>query len=95
MSLDDKDRLYQFFHMALAQTKSGFKQQFIQRTKEAREAIGYSQDRIGQALGIKQDTYKNYEIDRELPHEYVPQFCAITGRSIEWLYTGKQRRNAA
>lgn len=48
---------------------------FIQRTREARIRCGYSQEQIAEILGMNQGTYKNYEINRPLPHELIPTFC--------------------
>lgn len=50
---------------------------FIQRTREARVRSGYSQEMIAEKLGMKQGTYKNYETNRALPHDFVPEFCEI------------------
>lgn len=66
-----------------------FKKEFLARTRTAREAVGMSQEAMAQALepGMKQDTYKQYEIRTPLPHRYIPTFCAITKVDIEWLFT--------
>ena len=52
---------------------------FIQRTREARVRTGYSQPEIAKLLRIGQGTYKNYETNRPLPVELVPEFCEICG----------------
>lgn len=68
---------------------------FIQRTREARSAIGLSQPKMAKALKIDQGTYKNYETIRPLPHELVPLFCEICEISPVDLYpsvSGRARR---
>lgn len=56
-------------------TEKEFRQLFAARTKESREKAGFSQEGIAKLLRIDQGRYKNYELDRPLPHYLVPQFC--------------------
>lgn len=73
---------------------------FIRRTKKARqERTNLTQTEMARLLGIGKDdntgqgTYKNYETNRPLPHEYIPDFLRLTGVTYEWLFEEKQRRN--
>ena len=71
---------------------SKLQQDFMRRTIEAREAVKpkISQERMGKLLGgLPQGTYKHYESDRLLPHEYIELFCALTRISPNWLYLGE------
>lgn len=60
-------------------SRKEFRRGFIQRTREARSSVGLSASEVARRLGIDQGTYKNYEINRPLPHEYVLPFCEICG----------------
>lgn len=73
---------------------SAFKSGFIKRTATARKRMGMSQDEIATLLGLTQGTYKNYELDRCLPHHFIPTFCRLTNIEFEWLYSGKVARVA-
>lgn len=70
---------------------TAFEAEFKARTKEAREAKGLTQVQMATALGMDQGKYKQYETRSMLPHEYIGQFLLITGRSYEWLFTGRAR----
>ena len=59
---------------------------FIARTKLARERAGFTQDEIAEVLGMKQGTYKNYERNRPLPHRYVRAFCLACRVDPLFLY---------
>ena len=78
-----------------ANAPSVFNASFIERTRFAREESGLTQQEIATILGIKQDTYKQYETRSPLPHRYVPAFCAATHISEAWLFTGRERRRIA
>jgi len=65
-----------------------YKQAFLRRTKEAREAARYTQEQIAKVLQITQDTYKQYETRSLLPHRLIGPFCAATRVSEAWLLTG-------
>lgn len=70
-------------------TSKQIRQEIIERTRQAREEHGLSQDEIAELLGLGQGTYKNYETKRPLPHEFVAPFCIATRVDIAWLYTGR------
>ncbi len=75
--------------MRQKQPVSQFELEFIDRTRRARAAAGLTQDQIARELGLEQDTYKNYERVRPLPHEYVLSFCTLVSVTLGWLYAGK------
>lgn len=85
----DRNRASATIILMPIQSASSFREQFVLRTKEARENTDYTQDEIADLLGISQGTYKNYETIRPLPHEYVHRFCALCRIDLDWLYTGK------
>lgn len=67
-----------------------YREDFIGRTKRAREASGLTQAEVGVALGnIGQDTWKQYETRTPLPHHLIPRFCLLVRCDIIWLLTGK------
>ncbi|MBU0795063.1 MAG: helix-turn-helix domain containing protein [Alphaproteobacteria bacterium] len=49
---------------------------------------------MAKALGIDHQTYAKYEFRSPLPQKHVEQFCLIAGVSIEWLFTGEERKRA-
>jgi hypothetical protein len=67
---------------------------FIERTKVARKARFAAAREMAKALGIDKERYAKYETRSPLPHQYVEQFCLIAGVSIEWLFTGQERKRA-
>lgn len=64
---------------------------FIARVRSAREAKFRTQRPVYSFLGIPQDQYKHYELTRPLPRRFIPKFCLITERSMEWLLTGEEK----
>lgn len=70
---------------------AAYDQQFIERTRFARERAGYSQTEIAKLLDIPQDRYKQYETRSKLPYQFVERFTLACRISIEWLMTGKER----
>lgn len=75
-------------------TLSQFDQDFIGRTRLAREDAKFTQIQIARLLDIPQDRYKHYETRTPLPHEFVEKFCIATRVTIEWLYTGDEKKAA-
>ena len=73
-----------------AMPQADYKEQFLARVKEAREASGLSQEGIGRLLGISQTRYSKYEVRTLLPHHFVVRFCDATRCEITWLFTGKR-----
>lgn len=69
-----------------------FQDDFVLRTKQAREWAEFTQEQMAKLLQLDQGTYKNYETIRPLPHRYVVPFCLATKTNIEWLYTGRKAR---
>lgn len=59
---------------------------FTQRIKELREEAGYTQNQIAEMLGIKQNTYSQYENGvRELPFEYLIELSKIYSVSTDYI----------
>ncbi len=65
---------------------SAFKKGFLARTKQARKRTSYSQNTLGELLGLDQGTYKQYETRSLIPHRLIPQFCALTATEITVLF---------
>lgn len=89
LSLDGKKSLGHTVRMAENETEAQYKQQFMQRVKEARVALGWKQWEMAEALGMPQDKYKTYEVRTYLPHHLIGRFCLITRVDPEWLVTGR------
>lgn len=68
-------------------------EQIAARTKALREAKRpkISMQQMATHLGCTVDAYKKYEFRTPLPHRYVALFCAITGATIDYLFTGIER----
>lgn len=62
---------------------------FLGRVRAARELRFQNTTEAGQALGMKQDTYKQYETRTPLPHALMQRFCLVTGVTLHWLITGE------
>ncbi len=78
--------------MADSDAEAQFKHEFTRRVKEARIARGWKQWEAGEALGIPQDQYKQYEGRSLMPHHMIGRFCLITRVDYEWLLTGRGKR---
>lgn len=72
--------------------KTEFKQQFMKRVTQAREARGLNQEQMATLLGIKQSKYHKYESRSYMPHDLVPMFCLAAGVEEHWLFTGRRRQ---
>lgn len=71
--------------------KTEFKQEFMNRVTQAREARGLNQEEMATLLGIKQSKYHKYESRSYMPHDLVPLFCLASGIEVHWLFTGRRR----
>jgi transcriptional regulator with XRE-family HTH domain len=74
--------------MAKSHTKSGYRAEFLARTKAARRSRGFTQVQMAEILDMDQGKYKQYETRTYLPHDYVPRFCLVCGIDATWLFTG-------
>lgn len=70
------------------QAKTAYRQDFLRRTREAREATGLARDDFAKLLGVPKEAYTKYETRSLLPHDLTAQFLLITGASYTWLFTG-------
>ena len=77
--------------MALDKSELEFNIAFVQRVKEAREAVSWTQAFMADSLGIPLERYKKYEQRSPLPHYLIPRFCQLAGCDIYYLMTGKRR----
>jgi DNA-binding XRE family transcriptional regulator len=65
---------------------SGYNQEFIGRTKQARERSGFTTSQMAQLLNVRLDTYLKYESRTPLPRSFVPNFCLLCRVSADWLF---------
>jgi transcriptional regulator with XRE-family HTH domain len=71
-------------------TDSKYDKAFIARTRQLREARGWSGERMAAALNISGARYRTYERRTLLPHCLIKQFAQITGVSIAHVVTGER-----
>lgn len=64
---------------------------FVTRVREARRALGWSQERMAKELDIPQDHYKHYEGRSIMPPHVLVKFCQITGLDSWFMLTGQSR----
>lgn len=75
-------------------TKDEYREAFVARVREAREAAGYSQDEMATLLGIEKDAYRRYEGPRSnqpptlMPQDLITKFCIACHISERWLLSG-------
>lgn len=89
MSLDAPRRFGHTVPMSDRESESLFKQEFTERIKSARIALGWKQWQMAEALDMPQDKYKQYEGRSLLPHHLIGRFCLITRIDPNWLMTGR------
>jgi len=78
-----------------AVTARAFNAEYCQRVRALREARGFSQEQMADALGIPADRYRKYEGRSPLPAYLIPRFALIVGRDIEFVVTGRPARRTA
>jgi transcriptional regulator with XRE-family HTH domain len=66
--------------------EDSFTQDYIRRTKQAREESGYSPEEMADFLNLKFDTYLKYEYRTPLPRYLVPRFCSLCRVAVGWLF---------
>lgn len=66
-----------------------FKEAYLRRVKELREARGLTQEEAATALGVPLDRYKKYEVRTPLPPHLIEPFALLVGRDIAHVVTGK------
>lgn len=71
------------------------RKQFIALTKAVRVASGKTQEQVAEALGMKQDRYKNYETKRPLRAEMIDAFLAACEADPSALFPQASKRQAA
>jgi len=59
------------------------------RVRQLREAGGWTQEQMAEALGIPADRYRKYETRSPMPAYLIQRFASIVGRHIEFVLTGK------
>lgn len=80
-------------NLGVAKTPSAtaYKDEFILRTRWAREASGLTQYEIATLLQIEQPLYAKYENRSMLPHRLMEAFCLATRIDLTWLIAEKGR----
>jgi len=73
-------------------SREDIEQAIARRMREAREALGLTQQDLAHALGCGHEQYRKYETRSPLPIAYLQAFCTIVGVELDWLITGRDRR---
>jgi transcriptional regulator with XRE-family HTH domain len=66
-----------------------FNAALAQRVRSIREAKGWTAEEMAVALGVPAERYRKYEGRSPIPQYLVPRVALISGRSVEWVLTGK------
>lgn len=62
-----------------------------ERIKELRKAMGLTQEKFGEKIGVRQNTVAQYEMGRNIPIDSVINLiCREFGVREEWLRTGEE-----
>lgn len=69
-----------------APTPTAWKRKFCERTAELREARGWTQQQMADALAIPLERYKKYEQRSPLPQWLVARFALLADCEISDLY---------
>lgn len=59
------------------------------RLKDAREALGYTQKGVAEAVGSKLRSWQDYEADRKMPGSQVIAGLVRLGVNANWVLTGE------
>jgi len=73
----------------MARNQSKYQEDFCARLQEIRKDAGFSQSAFAEALGLPRDTYAKYETRSLLPHDLIDDVAQLTGRSIDFVLTGR------
>lgn len=69
-----------------------YRSQFCARVAALREASGYTQKAMADALGLDRDAYAKYETRSILPHNLILPFCALVGVTSDFLLSGHGKK---
>ena len=94
LSHDLQKGVGQYGGMNTKDSATRIKEQIIARTREAREAAGYTQEQVAGVLAIEQGRYKQYETRSPLPYQFIETFCTLCRVTPTWLITGKGERSS-
>ena len=63
--------------------------------RKLREAAGYTQNDVANALGLKRSAYSNYELgEREIPYDIIEKASNFFGCDMECLFEENENINA-
>lgn len=69
-----------------------FEKELQARCKKLRLEKNWTAEQMAEALGVSADRYRKYENRSPLPYYYIPKFALVVDRSIEYVLTGKERK---
>ena len=73
--------------------KNDIRRNFGRRLRDLRASLGYSQEEMAYALGIRAPRYSKYEIGRsEAPYEILLKIANLTGVDLDYLIVGHSGR---
>jgi transcriptional regulator with XRE-family HTH domain len=65
------------------------------RIRALRGGKAWTAEQMANALGVQPATYRKYETENMMPHYLIERFALIKGRSIEYIFTGKDAAGRA
>lgn len=60
-----------------------------ERIKQARTEAGFTQDQLGDLIGVGMRQVQYYEADESDPYRKLARIAEVTGKSIGWLLHGE------
>lgn len=72
-----------------------YKKAFHDRVRAARKGRNWTQEVMADLLGYSQGHYKQWETRDLMPHEVMPRFCTLTGITLDYLLSGRERPERA
>lgn len=89
LSADRLGRLGQTVRNMANREISTYQRGVRRRIKTIREAMGWTQQEMANALGLPLETYRKYELRSMMPLHILTRFHQVSGHSLEYIITGK------
>jgi len=71
-------------------SRTSYVTEITARVRKLREAKGWTQAQMAKALDVTEEAYRKYENRTPLPVALVERFALITGRTVQYVITGKE-----
>jgi DNA-binding XRE family transcriptional regulator len=93
--LDIESSMLRAMPTKLKNDELAFNAALFDRVKSIRESKDWTAEQMATALGIPAERYRKYENRTPIPHYLIPRIALLSGRSPEWVLTGKEARTVA